>query len=164
MSEVREATVEDISGLVRLRAQMFAELRDDFGEAPFGDGWRDACAAALKERLAADDTRIVVVGDGATGPIASGMGVIDQRLPSPYNRTGRVGYIFGVITDPAHRHRGHARAIMKDLIAWFDARGVDRVDLHATESGIPLYRSLGFTEHPEPTYTRKHPGLAPPPA
>jgi ribosomal protein S18 acetylase RimI-like enzyme len=161
MSHVREATPDDIPGLVRLRELLFSELADDFGSRPSsGDDWRDACAAALKEQFASDSMRIVVV-DGGTGddggPVACGMGVIEQRLPSPHNRAGRVGYIFGIVTDRGHRGRGHARAVMRDLLAWFDARGIERVDLHASDQGIPLYRSLGFTEHPEPTLTRRHP-------
>jgi ribosomal protein S18 acetylase RimI-like enzyme len=160
MSHVREATADDIPGLVRLRALLFSELADDLGpRSPSTDDWRDACATALKEQLASDGMRIVVVeADNGGGPVACGMGVIEQRLPSPHNRAGRVGYIFGIVTDREHRGRGFARAIMRDLIAWYDARGVERVDLHASDQGIPLYLSLGFTEHPEPTLTRRPPG------
>jgi ribosomal protein S18 acetylase RimI-like enzyme len=189
MSHVRQATADDIPGLVRLRELLFSELAPDFGPRPSGDDWRHACAAVLKEQLAADDMRIVLVdnrSDGSRdvpavsgktlapidvdpaksgnhlvasgdGLVACGIGVIEQRLPSPYNRAGRVGYIFGIVTDRAHRGRGHARAVMRDLLAWFDERGIERVDLHASDEGIPLYRSLGFTEHPEPTLTRRPP-------
>lgn len=61
-----------------------------------------------------------------------------------------LGQVFGVVTDPAHRRRGHSRAIMNGLLDWFSDREVARVDLHASTDGEPLYRALGFVDHPEP--------------
>ncbi|MGW3569851.1 GNAT family N-acetyltransferase [Streptomyces sp. NPDC000941] len=43
--------------------------------------------------------------------------------------------MIGVVTDPAYRRRGHSRAIMRGLLAWFRERGVARVDLHASAEG-----------------------------
>ncbi|MER0245898.1 GNAT family N-acetyltransferase, partial [Streptomyces sp. HSW2009] len=63
---------------------------------------------------------------------------------------GRVGTVLGVITDPVHRRRGHSRAIMTGLLDWFAGRDVARVDLHASAEGEPLYRALGFADHPDP--------------
>jgi GNAT superfamily N-acetyltransferase len=154
MSDVRAATEADIAELVRLRALMFADLGGAWGTPPAGDGWRDRCAAEVARQLRGDTMRILVV-DGDTGLAASGIGVIDQRLPSPYNPDGRVGHVFGVVTDPAHRGRGHARAVMERLLAWFEDSGVRRVDLNASPDGMPLYRGLGFAEHPDPTLSLK---------
>jgi ribosomal protein S18 acetylase RimI-like enzyme len=154
MADVREATPDDIPALARLRGRMFDELAGDFGPAPYGDEWQDSFETVMKEQLAGDTMRVVVV-DGDDGPVSCGVGVIDQRLPSPYSLTGRTGYVFGIITEPAYRRRGHARAIMEDLLAWFDEHGLERVDLHAAPDGRPLYYSMGFTDHPEPTLSRK---------
>ncbi|MGI8328376.1 GNAT family N-acetyltransferase [Actinomadura scrupuli] len=87
------------------------------------------------------------VGDGRAGLAASGVGVIDQRLPGPRTPNGRWGHISGMVTDPGHRRQGHARAIMTELLAWFHAHEVRRIDLHASPDGEALYRALGFTEH-----------------
>ncbi|MCO5992691.1 GNAT family N-acetyltransferase [Actinoallomurus rhizosphaericola] len=155
MSLVRSATDADIPELVRLRALLFDGLSArGWGAPPPGDGWRRTCAEALRERLADDMTRILVL-DEETGLAACGMGVVDLRLPGPYNPTGLIGHVYGVVTDPAFRRRGHSRSIMEGLLAWFAERGVSRVDLNATADGEPLYRSLGFTEHPEPMLSRK---------
>jgi len=35
------------------------------------------------------------------------------------------------------------------LLDWFNAKGITRVDLHASHLGIEIYRKLGFSE---PTY------------
>jgi len=40
---------------------------------------------------------------------------------------------------------------MQGLLTWFRKRNVGRVDLHASVDGEPLYRALGFADHPDPS-------------
>lgn len=150
---VRPAMPADIPELVRLRALLFDGLAATRGTAPTDRGWRDACASALADHLA-DATMHVVVTDAPDRLAACGMSVLDQRLPSPWNPEGLIGHVFGVVTDPACRGRGHARAVMKALLDWFDRRGIARVDLNASSDGLRLYRSLGFSNHPDPGLSR----------
>lgn len=154
MPPIRSATESDIPELVRLRALLFTELSVGRGAPPAGEEWQASCADALRELLI-DPTVKILVTDGATGLAACGMGNIHRRLPGPYNPVGLVGYVFGVVTDQAYRRRGHSRAIMEGLLGWFTEQGIRRVDLNASRAGEPLYRSLGFTEHPEPTLSLK---------
>lgn len=154
MSVIRVATEADIPELVRLRELLFTGLGGEWGALPAGDGWREGCAAELARQVGGDAMRILVI-DAEAGLAACGMGVVDQRLPSPYNPGGRVGHVFGVVTDPAHRGRGHARAIMEGLLAWFGDSGARRVDLNASPDGMSLYRKLGFADHPDPTLSLK---------
>jgi len=149
-SRVRQAVEYDLVELVRLRVLLFEDLGGDFFNPPSVDGdWLDALAVVLKEQLTADTVRILVVdGDGGT-LAACGIGTVEQRLPGPHLRNGRIGHVLGVVTDPAHRRRGHSRSIMRGLLDWFQDGGVARVDLHASAEGEPLYRDLGFTEHPD---------------
>lgn len=147
---VRRAVPEDIAELVRLRALLFeTSLHGAFFNAGAGDGWRDACASVLAEQVHADDRRILVV-DADAGLSACGIGTIERWLPGPHLPDGRIGHVIGVVTDPAHRRRGYSRAIMRGLLDWFRERRVARVDLHASRDGEPLYRALGFTDHPDP--------------
>jgi ribosomal protein S18 acetylase RimI-like enzyme len=153
LADVRAATPDDIPELIRLRGLLFEALSDDFGPPPTPSAehdWQDALAAELARQLGGNSMRIVVA-DVETGLASCGIGVIDQRLPSPYTRNNRCGYIFGVVTEQAHRGRGYAHAILEDLLRWFTVRDVSRVDLHASAEGAPLYRKLGFADHPEPT-------------
>ncbi|WP_218005118.1 GNAT family N-acetyltransferase [Actinomadura macra] len=148
---VRQAGEDDVSELVRLRALLFETLGGDFFHPPSaGDDWRNALAAVLKEKLTADDARILVV-DGGNGLAACGIGTIEQWFPGPHSRNGRVGHVIGVVTDPDHRRRGHSRAIMRGLLDWFRESGAVRVDLYASREGEPLYRELGFFDHPDPS-------------
>jgi ribosomal protein S18 acetylase RimI-like enzyme len=152
---VRQAVEDDVVELVRLRALLFENLGGSFFNPSSGDdGWRDNLAAVLKEHLTAETARILVVG-GDAGLAACGVGNIEQRLPGPHLRNGRIGQVIGVVTDPAYRRRGHSRAIMQGLLDWFRERDVARVDLHASHDGEPLYRALGFDDHPDPTLCRR---------
>jgi ribosomal protein S18 acetylase RimI-like enzyme len=151
MAQVRAATPADIPELVELRALLFGHL--DWGPPTVGESWRDACAVALATQLAGDDMRILVI-DGSTGLAACGLGVVDRRLPSPYNASGLVGHVFGIVTRPRYRRRGHARAILTALLEWFDGQGLTRVDLNASVEGQALYRDLGFAIHPDPAMRR----------
>ncbi|GIH93287.1 GNAT family N-acetyltransferase [Planobispora siamensis] len=152
---VRQASQDDVAELVRLRALLFEDLGGDFFNPPSaGGGWRDALAAVLKEKLAEDDARILVV-DGGDGLAACGIGTVEQWFPGPHSRNGRVGHVIGVVTDPAYRRRGHSRAIMRGLLDWFREREAVRVDLYASREGEPLYRELGFSDHPDPALYRR---------
>lgn len=156
-SDVRQAMECDLVELVRLRALLFDDLGGEFFDPASGDeDWLDALAVVLKEQLTADTVRILVVdGDGDGGLAACGIGTIEQRLPGPHLRNGRIGQVIGVVTDPAHRRRGHSRRIMRGLLDWFGDREVARVDLYASAEGEPLYRELGFTRHPDPSLYRR---------
>jgi len=55
-----------------------------------------------------------------------------------------LAWIGMVLTHPAYRRRGLARALMEHALAWLDQQGVEWIGLDATEMGEPLYRSLGF--------------------
>jgi ribosomal protein S18 acetylase RimI-like enzyme len=107
-----------------------------------------AHAAAAFARRAGDDLVAFVVDrpEGEAGLVASGVGLISPRLPSPNNADGRVGYIQWVATESAFRRRGLARQVLVGLLQWFDERGVPVIELHATPDGESLYRSLGFGE------------------
>ncbi|MFG2629906.1 GNAT family N-acetyltransferase [Streptomyces sp. NPDC048473] len=151
MSCVRQAVEDDVTELVRLRALLFETLGGEFFNPSAEDGdWRHTLAAVLKEQLTADAVRILVV-DGDNGLAACGIGTIEQRLPGPHLHNGRIGHVIGVVTDPAYRRRGHSRTIMQGLLDWFREREVARVDLYASSGGEPLYRALGFVDHPDPS-------------
>lgn len=151
MTVTRQAAEADIPELVRLRALLFETLGGEFfNPSPADQGWRDALAKVLAGHLSAPDVHVLVVDGVGDGLAACGIGMVEQRLPSPHLPNGRVGTVLGVITDPAHRRRGHSRAIMTGLLDWFAGRDVARVDLHASAEGEPLYRALGFADHPDP--------------
>jgi GNAT superfamily N-acetyltransferase len=99
------------------------------------------CLRSINERSAL----LLLILLLCTDLVAGGVGLIEQRLPSPTNPTGRYGYVLSMVTEPAWRGRGIATGIMEALLAWFGDEAVTRVSLHATTAGEPIYRSLGFS-------------------
>ena len=140
MGDLRRAGVADATALTRLRALMLAAMGSDVTEP----GWAQACESALVRRLAEPDrfAAWLVEVDGLA--VASGVGWLEEHLPSPGSPDGRRGHIASMSTDPAHRRAGHARRVFAALMDWFDGLGVPRVDLRATGDGQPLYESFGF--------------------
>ncbi|TXR56783.1 GNAT family N-acetyltransferase [Quadrisphaera setariae] len=142
----RAAVPADADEVLRLAAVMYAAM----GVVVVPE-WYEVARTSLLSRLG-EDVAVVVVDD-ATRPgalAACGAGVTSQRLPGPTNLTARVGYLQWVCTDEAWRRRGLARAVTTALLEDFRRRDVWAVELHATPDGEGLYRSLGFTEGPNP--------------
>ena len=72
-------------------------------------------------------------------PVACGLGVVERDL---------VG-LFDIVTHPAHRNRGMAKALVGDLMIWAGERGARRAYLQMVADNAPaaaLYQHLGFTK------------------
>ena len=85
------------------------------------------------------------------GRVVAGAGVhIKPHLPR-ITRDGTqvatlsVPLVVNVYTEHHWRRRGIAQALMKTVLQWSTAQGFDRVVLHASDAGRPLYLALGFT-------------------
>ncbi|HWG28843.1 GNAT family N-acetyltransferase [Actinospica sp.] len=142
---VRRASVEDAWELTRLRRVMlkhFQEIHDDL--------WEYSCKDAFEQALADPDGMIqafvVDAGDFPGKLAACSIGLIQQRLPSPDNHSGLIGYIQSVSTDPDYRRRGYARAVVESTLEWLDSCGVPKTELTASSMGDDLYRELGFSD------------------
>ncbi|HZM31182.1 MAG TPA: GNAT family N-acetyltransferase [Acidimicrobiales bacterium] len=156
----RLATTADVDELVRLRALMMGML-GELGEPP-EPTWRDACTAFLHDALATGDAGALVVDDPIVPGrlVACGVGTVTRRLPGPRTPDGRYGYIASMVTEAAWQGRGLATAIVAGLLHWFRDQGIDKVDLHATAHGEPIYRALGFAEGAFPELRWRGPSTA----
>jgi GNAT superfamily N-acetyltransferase len=153
MTDPRLAGAGDIPEIIRLRAILLSEWMDTAD-----NGWHAATADILARRLAAAEPSMAVTAveapDGSGALAACATGLLDERLPSPRNLSGRFGTVVNVVTDPRWRGRGFSRACVTALLEWFDERDVRIVELHATGAGEGLYRSLGFARTDEPAMRR----------
>ncbi|WP_407642895.1 GNAT family N-acetyltransferase [Actinacidiphila yanglinensis] len=143
---MRRGDLGDVAEVVRLRRVMFAAMTGADAPGP----WEAEARRLLARQLAVPEPSTgVFVVDAADreGLAACAVGTMEERLPSPSSPAGRFGFVFNVCTDPAYRGRGYARAATEALLDWFAARGVSRVDLHATPDAEHLYRELGFAAH-----------------
>lgn len=148
---IRSAVAADAEIIAEHRARMFA----DMGQLPpeMFATFRAAAAARLREMLGRGE----YVGWLATPPhadtVIGGAGV-QRRLvqPHPLRRAdggvavaeGRHAIVVNVYTDPGWRRRGVAEMLMRRVLEWAAAERLDRLVLHASDEGRPLYERLGF--------------------
>jgi GNAT superfamily N-acetyltransferase len=141
--EARPAHVDDSDEILRLARLMFHSMGFDMDD----EQWIEEGHRQVVERLG-DDIAIFVVdhptGDGRL--VAAAAGIITRRLPTPFNATGLTGYVQWVATDAEYRRRGLGRLAMTAMLAWYEARHVTVIELHATPVAEPLYLSLGFDD------------------
>ena len=138
MGTLRRADVGDAEALTRLRGFMHLSMGDALSQE-----WERLCTEAFRRRLATDGFRAYLVEEDGRA-VASGVGWLDEHLPSPYLLSGVRGHIASMSTDPDFRRRGYAREVFQALMDWFASLDVKRVDLRATEEGRVLYEQFGF--------------------
>jgi ribosomal protein S18 acetylase RimI-like enzyme len=148
---VRRAEVDDAAALVRLRAVMFDAMGIPVGGPDAA--WRSAAEGWFRAQLEQPACfAAFVVDDPMVGVVSAACGICEARAPGPRGLSGLRGHVFNIATDSQRRRRGHARACLTALVAWFRLDvGAETVELSATSDGAELYRSLGFRERTHPT-------------
>jgi GNAT superfamily N-acetyltransferase len=145
---IRLCNPNDAAVVARHRVEMFREM----GEVPTEDLARellDKSTSALAAALA-DRTYIGWFAVDQAGKVLAGAGAhIKPQLPRIAHGLGRVEVapvplVVNVYTEPECRAQGIAKALMRVLMKWAEETGTDRVVLHASDAGRPLYTSLGF--------------------
>jgi GNAT superfamily N-acetyltransferase len=93
---------------------------------------------------------LVVAEDGT---VVGGAGVqMRHLLPRPETLTEREALVVNVYIAPAYRRQGLARRLLEAILAWSASKGIERVALHPSAMGRPLYESLGFAPTDELVY------------
>lgn len=141
----RHAAPEDIATLAALRLQMLSESGQ--------------LAEGLSERIASN-TRDFLRKGMASGEcvchVAEQAGEIVGMCclnffslpPNDWCPDGKSAYLGNMYTLPPHRGCGVASRLLDMALEEARARGCERVLLHATDMGRPLYESKGFTSSP----------------
>jgi GNAT superfamily N-acetyltransferase len=145
---LRQAAVCDAAIIARHRVEMFRAM----GQVP-----TDALATALLESSAAalgallrDGSYVGWFAIGEDDRVLAGAGAhIQSQLPRIAHdgiavTIAPVPLVVNVYTEPEFRGIGMARALMEALLKWAKSSGFDRLHLHASDAGRPLYQSLGF--------------------
>jgi GNAT superfamily N-acetyltransferase len=144
---IRCATPDDAPTIAEHRVRMFQDT-----------GRLDAAGAttmlALLTRML---RRMLTSGDYVGwlaivegGAVVAGAGVhVRPLLPRPETLTEREALVVNVYVQPGYRRRGIARRLMLAILEWCGGQGIERVALHASDMGRPLYESLGFVPSTE---------------
>jgi GNAT superfamily N-acetyltransferase len=138
---VREAALSDIPEILRQRRAMCEDM--NYKDATSLEAMAQLTANYLAKALAEGSFRAwLACEDGHA--VAGGAVIISPWPAHPYDLECRRATILNVYTNPSHRRRGLARALMQTVIAWCRHEGFARVTLHASDDGRHLYESLGF--------------------
>lgn len=141
--EYKKATAEDAEHFLTLRREFTRDMHPEFDEETL------ARATGGVERFFRDhiDKNISVyfAFDGGEA-VATALLEIHEGLPKPVCPKGLTGTVLNVYTRPGYRRRGIAKTLMGLIMREAGERGLEFLELEATEMGRPLYLALGFTE------------------
>jgi len=141
--------VADIEALLMLRANRFYVAEPTEG-GPEADSWQGACRKILLDGLAVGDLIGAIAETNGGTVVASGIATLRRWLPSPTNPSGlalaQAAYIGSMATLEEWRLQGIGCPIAEALVTALNERGALDIDLHASEAGEGIYRSLGFVE------------------
>ncbi len=81
------------------------------------------------------------------GESVCGAAIFCYDLPPLHTASSRgIAHVANFFTWPEYRRRGYGKKLMAYILEDWRQLGLDRVVLHATTLGEPLYRAAGFQE------------------
>lgn len=137
--EYRVTDANDIDMLMDVRLSMFRIVNDLPADYIFDD---ELVVSSRRYFLEGDQTTVVAVNDGRCVACAS-MSYI-EIMPTFSHTSGKRAHLMNVYTEKDYRRRGIARQLVNMLIEDARVHGATEISLDATESGRPLYESMGF--------------------
>lgn len=140
----RRATISDIELIIEYRIIFLTEAQNNLTEEKslvLRNSLRDYLVKSL-----ADDTFISWIAEYDNLPVGfSGM-VMREQPGNVEVPKGTTAYILNMFTISEFRKNGIASRLFSKLIEEARLRNADRIDLHATKEGEPIYRQFGFKE------------------
>ncbi len=135
----------DVELLVTHRLNMWRDIHPEFGSKV--DESEGLTREWIRARLS-DGTLVGFIVRARDGTVAgSGCIWLRDEQPRPTNSRLVVPYLMSMYTERAFRRKGVAKLIVQSALNWCREQNYDRVVLHASEAGKPLYEEFGF----EPT-------------
>ncbi len=142
MFNLRQANLQDLEALIKLRLELLQEtgnIKSDSDTANL----TEAARKYLGEKMPLGEFLAWVAEEDSQIVATSGL-VFFQRPPYNGNLSGLEAYVMNVYTIPMWRGQGIATALLKEIISFVRATEVKRLWLHATEDGKRIYNKLGF--------------------
>ncbi|MFW9910824.1 MAG: GNAT family N-acetyltransferase [Candidatus Thorarchaeota archaeon] len=138
--KIREATRDDSEWILHHRIGMFTDMGEskDFIQE----------SARLTEQYLKNDWNkdyryfLVELNDEVIG----GCGITTFRVPPHASqKRGAFAYLSNMFVERGHRGKGVGRALLKQVIEVCKKEEIGLIFLHASDQGIPLYESEGFS-------------------
>ena len=137
MIEYRRAAPEDVGVLAELRVE------GKHAEESLRTLLHQNTVHYLREAMV-DKSYLAWVAENDGLIVAMG-GLTFYRLPpNDWCPNGHTAYLSAMYTKPGHRKNGIAKQLLGLLMQEAKGRGCERILLHATTMGRPLYENAGF--------------------
>ncbi len=138
-----KADLNDLSSLINLR---IAYLLEDYGELPENKikEITNNLNSYFQKHL--NNDLLVFVCRDVDKIVSCCFLCVTEKPSNPSFINGRTGTILNVYTLPEYRRKGIAGKLIKMLLNEAETSKLDFVELKATDSGYPLYKSLGFED------------------
>jgi ribosomal protein S18 acetylase RimI-like enzyme len=140
----RQAGIKDIETLIDYRVMFLKEVQKDITkekEILLRIELRKYFIKSLK-----DNSYITWFAEYVNQIVGLGGMVVREQPGNFLLITGKLGYILNMYTIPEFRGNGIGKEILKRLVTYGKSIRLERIDLHATPMGEPIYRKLGFKE------------------
>ena len=144
MIEIRIATKDDIDDLMSSRLEMLRVVNDLSEDYEYSD----EIISESREYFLNGDHLTTLAYDGNEVIGCASMSYI-RIMPTFSHSTGKRAHLMNVYTRRNYRRQGIARKMVELLIEETWKKGATEISLDATESGRPLYESMGFTDSTE---------------
>lgn len=100
-------------------------------------------------RRVEDGTHLAFVALSSGKEAGCGALCLTEELPSPDNPSGKCAYLMNIYVKNEFREKGIGHALVTHLIEEAKSRDCGKIYLETTESGRPVYASLGFHDLPD---------------
>lgn len=142
--EYKITTKEDIATLMSIRLEMLRKVNGLPEDYAFSE---ELVASSKRYFQEGNQTTCIALENGRAIACAS-MSYI-EIMPTFSHPTGKRAHLMNVYTNENYRRQGIARKLVRMLVEEARERGVTEISLDATDSGRPLYESLGFSASDE---------------
>ena len=132
----------DVDLLAQHRASMWRDIHPEFAKQV--DRHRRATRSWIKKQLY-NGKLVGFIVRAPDGRVAgSGCIWIREEQPRPTSMRFEVPYLMSMYTEKEFRRRGVAKLIVNSALEWSKKHNYDRLVLHASKMGRPVYESFGF--------------------
>ena len=141
--EFSNATKADINQLTELRIAYILEDQKTVSDEDM-QSMKKSLPLYFEKHLNQDCFGFVA-RDGKTVAAVALLQIIEKPA-NPHFINGLVGEVLSVYTRPEYRRQGLCLNLMKLLIESGKEKGLDKIQLKATEDGYPVYKKTGFVD------------------